>query len=91
MADPASTPAPAPAKRKRAAFTRTEKPIFAIVTVRDTDGNVIPVKKEQLSIVLEKDSAKIVDLVTSGEVGSAAVLRVTVPQAPKKPAPVAAA
>jgi hypothetical protein len=74
-------------KRKRAAFTRTERPIFAIVSVNDTDGNPMILKKTQVSIVLEKDSAKIVDLVTSGEVGSAVVIRVQVPASPKRATP----
>jgi len=87
MADDKPNAAPAaaaPAKRKRATFTRTEKPIFAIVRAVDASGTLVPLTKEGLSITLEKDSAKIVDLVTAGDMGGAVVVRVTVPAGPKR-------
>lgn len=89
-ADQASAGA-APAKRKRAAFTRTEKPVFAIVKATDQNGAPIALTKAGLSITLEKDAAKLVDLVTSSDMQGAVVIKVKLPPtATRKPADPAA-
>jgi hypothetical protein len=74
----------APAKKKRAAFTRTAKPIFAIVSYTDENGNDVKLDKSRLNIVLERDSGKIVELLTGDGVGSATVKPVQLPEGPKR-------
>jgi hypothetical protein len=70
-------------KKKRAAFTRTPKPVFALVSYKDEDGNPIRLIKSNLSIVLENDAAKVMDILESGE-GTATMVRVALPSAPKR-------
>lgn len=88
MTDAPKTTDAAP-KKKRASFVRTEKPTFAIITITDENGQPMRVTKDRISIQLEKDSARIVDLVTSGDMGTATVVRVSLPVAPKRAAPAA--
>ena len=82
--------APNTPKKRRAQGPRVEKPVFAIVTASNEDGTPLQLNRDRLQITLERDAAKIVDLVTGGGAQGAAVVRVTMPVAPKRAAPVAA-
>lgn len=79
-------------KRKRAAFTRTPKPVFAIINYTDESGNPVKLNRDALSITFEKDSSKLVELLTGEGMGNATVVKVDLP-APtaRKPAEGAAA
>lgn len=80
--------ADAPKKARKAQGPRTPKPIFAVVAYTDESGNEMKLDKSRLKIVLERDSAKIVDLITSDDgFGNVAVVRVDLPvAATRKPA-----
>lgn len=82
MAEAQTTEAPK-TKKKRAAFTRTPKPVYAIVSYTDEDGNPQRLVKANLKIELERDTAKVMDILESGE-GNATILRVTLPEAAKR-------
>lgn len=79
MADEAKAP-----KKRRASGPRQARPVFAVVTYTDENGNAVQLNKDALTIKIERDSAKIVELLTSGEMGSAAVVRVELPQPQKR-------
>lgn len=82
----------APKTRRKPQGPRTPKPIFAVVTYTGEDGADIRLDKSKLKIVLERDAAKLVDLVTSDDMSSAAVVRVELPQStPRKSAEAPAA
>jgi hypothetical protein len=74
--------ADAPKTRRKASGPRQQRPVFALVTYKDENGNAVSLNKEGLSIKIERDSAKIVDLLTSGAEGAAGatVVRVELPQ-----------
>jgi hypothetical protein len=74
----ANETAAAPKKRK-AQGPRTPKPIFAVVTYEDENGNPVVLNKSNIKIVLERDAAKLLDLVTGEGMGPAAVVRVELP------------
>jgi hypothetical protein len=61
---------------------RQQRPVFAIVTYRDADGNAQSLNKDGLSIQIERDSAKIVEALTGGDdsLAGATVVRVQLPQ-----------
>lgn len=61
---------------------RQQRPVFAIVTYTDENGNAQQLDKSRLNIAIERDSAKIVELLTSGDgdMSNAAVVRVQLPQ-----------
>jgi hypothetical protein len=65
---------------------RQQRPVFAIVTYTDENGNATQLNKDNLNIKIERDSAKIVELLTSGDgsMGSASVVRVELPQPQKR-------
>lgn len=72
-------------KRRKPQGPRTPKPIFAVVTYKDADGNSVVLDKANLSIVLERDAGKLLELVTGAGVGPATVIRVDLPvSAPRK-------
>ena len=75
----------APAKKKRAAFTRTAKPVFALVSYTDGEGNQVALNAANLTIKLERDAAAILDAVTGGTFVGVAK-QVALPVAEKKPA-----
>lgn len=84
--------ADAPKTRRKPQGPRTPKPIFAVVTYTNEDGTRLALDKSKLSIVLERDAAKLVDLVTSEDMGGAAVVRVNLPATTqRKPAEAPAA
>lgn len=87
MADATDKP-----KRKRAAFTRTPKPVFAIINYTDENGVATKLSRDGLSITFEKDSGKLVELLTGEGMGNATVVKVELP-APtaRKPADAAPA
>lgn len=76
MADATATPAK---KTRKAQGPRTPKPIFAVVTYEDENGNPVVLNKSNIKIVLERDAAKLLDLVTGEGMGPAAVVRVELP------------
>jgi hypothetical protein len=80
-------------KRKRAAFTRTPKPVFAIITYTDpATGEAVKLDRDRLNIKFEKDASELVTLLTGEGMGSATVVKVELP-APtaRKPAEAAPA
>lgn len=78
MADNPATPA----KKRRSSGPRTARPIFAIVTYTDDQGQAVQLDKARLSIRLERDSAAIVDALTGGDssLAGATVTKVELPQ-----------
>lgn len=86
--------ADAPKQRRKSSGPRQQRPVFALVNYTDENGNAVQLNKDTLSIKIERDSAKIVEMLTSGDgTGSATVVRVELPQpTPRKaaePAPAA--
>lgn len=77
MAEAASA-APAKAKR-RSSGPRTQRPVFAVVTYEDENGNQVALNKSGIQIRIERDAAKLLDMVTSEGMGNAAVVRVELP------------
>lgn len=76
-----------PAKRTRkSSGPRQARPVFGIVTYTDEQGQPVQLDKNRLSIRIERDSGKIVELLTSGDgsLGNAAVVRVELPQPQKR-------
>lgn len=80
MADEKTTTAAATPKKRKPQGPRTPKPIFAVVTYTDDSGNQVVLNKAGLNIMLERDAAKLLDLVTGEGVGPAAVIRVHLPE-----------
>lgn len=85
MADKNTATTEAP-KRKRAAFTRTEKPFYAVVSATDANGTSIPLTREGLNIRLTKDTDELVSLMTEGLAAGSVLVKVEAPKAPAKPA-----
>lgn len=84
MAEPATTTSvtgqtPETKKRRKPQGPRQARPMFAIVTYSDENGNDVVLNKANLQIKLERDAAKLLDLVTGAGVGPAAVVRVEMP------------
>lgn len=89
MADAKTETAP---KRKRAAFTRTPKPVFAIITYTDENGSPVKLNRDTLSIKFEKDASELVTLLTGEGMGNATVVKVELPApTPRKAADAAPA
>jgi hypothetical protein len=73
--------AAAPAKRRRAAGPRVARPVFAVVTYNDEGGEPVKLESSRLKIQIERDSAKLVEMLTSsGSFDGAAIVRVELPQ-----------
>ena len=66
-------------KKKRAAFTRTPKPVFAIIQYTDENGTAVKLNRDGLSIKFEKDAGNLVELLTGEGMGSATVVKVELP------------
>ena len=81
-----ATEAAAPAKKTRkSSGPRQARPVFALVTYADEQGQPVQLSKDRLNIKIERDSAKIVELLTSGDgAAGAAVVRVELPQPQKR-------
>lgn len=76
MADTPATP-----KKRRSSGPRQQRPVFALVRYTDENGNQVSLNKDGLSITIERDSGKIVEMLTSGDgAGGATVVRVELPQ-----------
>jgi hypothetical protein len=89
MADQA--PAATPAKKKRAQSPRTQRPLFAVVRYTDENGVEVRLDKSRLSIQVERDAAKLLELVTSGDgAGNATVMQLQLPEPQRRAAPAAA-
>ena len=73
-------PADAPAKKRRASGPRTQRPIFAVVRYKDEDGSSVQLEQSRLSIQIERDSGKLVEMLTGGgDFTGAAVVKVQLP------------
>lgn len=71
--------------KKRASFTRTEKPIYAVITYTNSDGEKVKLNKASLEITLERDAGKILDLAENSD-GTAIFVKLDMPKAAAKPA-----
>ena len=77
------------AKKRRASGPRTPKPVFAVVRYTGADGSTVQLDQSRLSITIERDSAKLVEMLTGGgDFSGAAIVRVALPQ-PQKRTPAA--
>lgn len=73
--------ADAPKTRRKSTGPRKQRPVFAIVSYTDENGNSVKLNQSGLSIQIERDSGKLVELLTGGgDFGNAAVVRVELPQ-----------
>lgn len=73
-------PADAP-KKRRASGPRTQRPVFAVVRYTDADGATVQLEQSRLEIQIERDSAKLVEMLTGGgDFTGAAVVKVQLPQ-----------
>jgi hypothetical protein len=91
MATDTATTAEAPkAKKARKSFTRTVKPIFAIIKYKDEAGNEVKLNRDNLDIKFERDASALVTILTGDGMGNATVVKVELPAAaPKAAAPAA--
>lgn len=69
-----------PTAKKKRVVNRTQKPVFAVVTYTDENGEPLRLIKANLSIKVEKDMEKIVEIMEAGEGGT--VIKLDMP-APK--------
>jgi hypothetical protein len=67
-------------KKRRASGPRTQRPVFAVVTYQDENGNSVALNKAGMNIRIERDAAKLLELVTGEGIQNATVLRVELPQ-----------
>lgn len=77
-------------KRKGPRGPRTPKPIFCVVTVRNADGSEMNVGAQsglQIDVRMTKDSAELVQILTSGNASNAAVVQATQSEAPARANP----
>lgn len=73
--------ATAPKARRKSSGPRQQRPVFAVVRYSDSDGNPVQLDQNKLQIVIERDSAKLVEMLTGGsDFSGAAVVRVELPQ-----------
>ena len=80
-ADAQAANAPAAAKKRRSSGPRTQRPIFAVVRYTDEGGATVQLEQSRLSIQIERDSAKLVEMLTGGgDFTGAAVVKVQLPQ-----------
>lgn len=77
-------------KKKRAPFTRTEKPVYLVIRYSDEQGNPIKLDKARLNVSIERDADKVMEI-QEQEAGQATVSRVTLPKATKPAAEAPAA
>lgn len=74
-----------PKKRRKAATgPRQSKPMFAIVTYHDEDGNAVKLNGSALSIRFTKDSEELVALLTTDGGTNATVIKADLPVATRK-------
>lgn len=74
--------AAAPKTRRKSSGPRQQRPVFGIVTYTDEQGQPVQLDKNRLSVKIERDSGKIVEMLTGGDAGltNAAVIRIELPQ-----------
>lgn len=60
------TDAPKTEKKKRASFTRTVRPIYMLVAEKQADGSLVPFDVSNLEIVFERDTDRVLELVSEG-------------------------
>lgn len=80
MAEATAINAKTGAPRKRAPFVRTERPVFAVISYTDEDGNPVKLSKARLSIKVEKDMEKLVSLLEDTD-GYSVVAKLDMPKA----------
>lgn len=90
MATETASADPAKVVKKRKSFTRTVKPIFAIIKYKDENGNEVKLNRDNLDIKFERDASALVTILTGDGMGNATVVKVELP-APAKPAAAPAA
>lgn len=78
MADTGTTAAPA--KKRKAQGPRQAKPLFAVIKYTDDQGQAVVLDKSRLSISVERDAGKLLELVTGEGVGPATVMKIELPQ-----------
>lgn len=72
-------------KKRRASGPRTPKPVFAVVRYSDEQGAPVQLSGDRLTISIERDSAKLVEMLTGGgDFSGAAIVRVELPQPQKR-------
>jgi hypothetical protein len=78
-------------KRRKASGPRTARPIFAVVSYRDEQGQAVQLDKARLTIKLERDAGKLVELVTNPEnAGGVTVVKADMPEPTQRAAAPAA-
>lgn len=69
-----------PKKRRAPQGPRTPKPVFAIVTYTDDQGQTVQLDRSRLSIAFERDASAIVELLAGdGNLNASAIVRVSLP------------
>ena len=64
--------------------TRTPKPLYALVTVRDENGAVVKFAAENITVNLERNADKIIELLQGGDTAGATLVRAEMPTAAKR-------
>lgn len=67
--------------KKRKSFTRTAKPLYGVLRIKDGNGGYLSFPKEAVELTVERDSAKLLEAVTEGTVAGV-VIRIAVPVTP---------
>lgn len=73
------TPAP---KRKRAAFTRTAKPLFGVLRIKDGNGGYLSFTSDDVELMVERDSAKLLEAAVGNGLNGT-LIKITLPTATK--------
>jgi len=64
--------------------TRTQKPLYALVTVKDDAGNIISYPASQVTVNLERNADKIIELLQGGDSQGATLVRADMPTVVRK-------
>lgn len=89
---PVHTDTEAKPKRKRAAFTRTARPVYLVMQVLGEDGNPVSFNKSHLKVLtVERSADKVLEAVEAGKYPNSFYVRVVIPVTPVKPAATPAA
>ncbi len=84
MADANETQATEGKKRRKPQGPRQAKPIFAVISYTDEEGNDVRLDVERLNIEFTKDSSELVQKLTGPDAGKLVVKSVTLPTAQRK-------
>jgi hypothetical protein len=71
-------------KKRRASGPRVAKPVFAVVSYTDADGSLVQLDKNRLSISIERDAGKLLELVTGEGAQVSCVTKINLPQPQKR-------